>query len=105
MSTFDQVEKNIQQGAEYIQSKVKEAMPKVSFNKNGYEIRTQVLDLAKQWSEFEYSQKFVGWEISQKRDKDSGQIVTTVGMPDVPGVDNVLETAEKFYNFINNSSK
>jgi len=80
-------------------------MPKVSFNKNGYEIRTQVLDLAKQWSEFEYSQKFVGWEISQKRDKDSGQIVTTVGMPDVPGVDSVLETAEKFYNFINNSSK
>ena len=105
MSTFDQVEKNIQQGAEYIQGKVKEAMPKVSFNKNGYEIRTQVLDLAKQWSEFEYSQKFVGWEISQKRDKDSGQLVTTVGMPDVPGVDQVLETAEKFYNFINNSSK
>jgi len=61
--------------------------------------------LAKQWNEFEYSQKFVGWEISQKRDKDSGQIVTTVGMPDVPGVDQVLETAEKFYNFINNSSK
>jgi len=105
MSTFDQVEKNIQQGAEYIQGKVKEAMPKVSFNKNRYEIRTQVLDLAKQWNEFEYSQKFVGWEISQKRDKDSGQIVTTVGMPDVPGVDQVLETAEKFYNFINNSSK
>jgi hypothetical protein len=105
MSTFDQIEKNVQQGAEYVQSKVKEALPKVSFNKNGYEIRTQVLDLAKQWNEFEYSQKFVGWEISQKRDKDSGQIVTTVGMPDVPGVDQVLETAEKFYNFINNSSK
>ena len=105
MSTFDQIEKNVQQGAEYVQSKVKEALPKVSFNKNGYEIRTQVLDLAKQWNEFEYSQKFVGWEISQKRDKDSGQIVTTVGMPNVPGVDQVLETAEKFYNFINNSSK
>lgn len=105
MSTFKQVEDNVKAGAEYVQSKVKEAMPKVSFNKNGYEIRTQVLDLAKQWNEFEYSQKFVGWEISQKRDKDSGQIVTTVGMPDVPGVDQVLETAEKFYNFINNSSK
>ena len=105
MMSFDQVEKNIQQGAEYVQEKVKEAMPKVTFNKNGYEIRTQVLDLAKQWNEFEYSQKFVGWEISQKRDKDSGQIVTTVGMPDVPGVDNVLETAEKFYNFINKTGK
>ena len=99
------IEDNVKASADYVQEKVKGAMPKVSFNKNGYEIRTQVLDLAKQWNEFEYSQKFVGWEISQKRDKDSGQIVTTVGMPDVPGVDNVLETAEKFYNFINNSSK
>jgi hypothetical protein len=105
MSTFDQVEKNIQQGAEYIQSKMKDAMPKVSFNKNGYEIRTQVLDLAKQWNEFEYTQKISGWEISQKRDKDSGHIITTVGMPAVPGVDQVLATAEKFYNFINNSNK
>jgi len=47
MSTFKQVEDNVKAGAEYVQSKVKEAMPKVSFNKNGYEIRTQVLDMAK----------------------------------------------------------
>jgi len=105
MMSFDQVEKNIQQGAEYVQNKVKEAMPKVSFNKNGYEIRTQVLDMAKQWTEFEYSQKWVGWDVSAKRDKDTGQVVTKVGMPEVPGIDHVLETAEKFYNFINNNSK
>jgi len=105
MMSFDQVEKNIQQGAEYVQNKVKEAMPKVTFNKNGYEIRTQVLDMAKQWTEFEYSQKFVGWDVSAKRDEKSGQIVTKVGMPEIPGVDQVLETAEKFYNFINNNSK
>ena len=101
MSQFDQIEKNIQQGAEYIQDKVKEAMPKVTFNKNGYEIRTQVLDMAKAWSEFEYSQKWVGWEISAKRDKETGQVVTKVEMPEVPGVDQVLETAEKFYDFVN----
>ena len=101
MSQFDQIEKNIQQGAEYIQDKVKEAMPKVSFNKNGYEIRTQVLDMAKAWSEFEYSQRWVGWEISAKRDKETGQVVTKVEMPEVPGVDQVLETAEKFYDFVN----
>ena len=101
MSQFDQIEKNIQQGAEYIQDKVKEAMPKVTFNKNGYEIRTQVLDLAKQFTEFEYSQKWVGWEISTKRDPETGQMATKVGMPEVPGVDHVLETAEKFYDFIN----
>ena len=101
MSQFDQIEKNIQQGAEYIQDKVKEAMPKVTFNKNGYEIRTQVLDLAKQFTEFEYSQKWVGWEVSTKRDPETGQMSTKVGMPEVPGVDHVLETAEKFYDFIN----
>ena len=105
MSQFDQIEKNIQQGAEYIQDKVKEAMPKVSFNKNGYEIRTQVLDMAKAWSEFEYSQKWVGWEISAKRDKETGQVVTKVEMPEVPGVDQVLETAEKFYDFVNGKTK
>ena len=105
MMSFDQVEKNIQQGAEYVQSKVKEAMPKVTFNKNGYEIRTQVLDMAKAWSEFEYSQKWVGWEISAKRDKETGQVVSKVEMPDVPGVEQVLETAEKFYDFINKTGK
>ena len=105
MSTFDQVEKNIQQGAEYVQSKVKEAMPKVSFNKNGYEIRTQVLDMAKQFTEFEYSNKWNGWEITSKRDPQSGEIVNKVGMPEIPGVDQVLETAEKFYDFINNTKK
>lgn len=103
MSTFKQVEDNVKAGADYVQSKVKEAMPKVSFNKNGYEIRTQVLDMAKQWSEFEYSQKWLGFETSTKRDPNSGEFVTTVGMPEIPGVDQVLETAEKFYDFINKS--
>lgn len=101
MSTFDQIEKNVQQGAEYVQSKVKEALPKVSFNKNGYEIRTQVLDMAKSFTEFEHSQKWMGWEITQKRDEKTGEIVSKVGMPEVPGVDHVLEYAEKFYDFIN----
>jgi hypothetical protein len=101
MSQFDQIEKNIQQGAEYIQDKVKEAMPKVSFNKNGYEIRTQVLDMAKSFTEFEFSQKWMGFENSTKRDPQTGQIVSKVDMPEIPGVDQVLETAEKFYDFVN----
>jgi len=91
----------IEKGAEQLAQSVRETLPKVQFNKNGYEIRTQVLDLAKQWNEFEYSQKFLGYETSTKRDPNSGEFVTTVGMPEVPGVDQVLETAEKFYNFIN----
>jgi hypothetical protein len=91
----------IEKGAEQLAQSVRETLPKVQFNKNGYEIRTQVLDLAKQWNEFEYSQKFLGFETTTKRDQNSGEFVTTVGMPEVPGVDQVLETAEKFYNFIN----
>ena len=101
MMSFDAIKKSAEQTAEQMQTAVKEAMPKVTFNKNGYEIRTQVLDMAKAWSEFEYSQKWVGWEISAKRDKETGQVVTKVEMPEVPGVDQVLETAEKFYDFVN----
>ena len=95
----------IEKGAEQLAQSVRETLPKVQFNKNGYEIRTQVLDLAKQWNEFEYSQKFLGFETSTKRDPNSGEFITTVGMPEVPGVDQVLETAEKFYDFINNTNK
>jgi hypothetical protein len=103
MSTFKQVEDNVKAGAEYVQSKIQDAMPKVSFNKNGYEIRTQVLELAKGFEEFQFSSKFTGWEHTVSRDPKTGEVVTTVAIPTVPGVDQVLETAEKFYNFINKS--
>jgi|SRR6056300_1015774 hypothetical protein len=79
----------------------KQAMPKVTMNKNGYEIRTQVLEMAKDnvWSDFHA--KFAGWEQTVKRDPESGEVVTTVSMPEVPGVDAVLEAADKFYDFVN----
>tara|TARA_A200000113_G_scaffold220844_2_gene231623 strand:+ start:39 stop:350 length:312 start_codon:yes stop_codon:yes gene_type:complete len=95
----------IEKGAEQLAQSVRETLPKVQFNKNGYEIRTNVLDMAKQFKEFEYSSKWNGWEITSARDEKTGEIVNKVGMPDIPGVDDVLETAEKFYNFINNSKK
>ena len=89
--------------AQEIAEQVKSALPKVSFNKNGYEIRTQVLEMAKGFEEFQFGSKFAGWEQSVSRDPKTGEVVTTVEMPAVPGVDKVLETAEKFYNFINQS--
>ena len=95
----------IERGAEQLAQSVRETLPKVQFNKNGYEIRTNVLDMAKQFTEFEYSQKWNGWEITQKRDPQTGEIVSKVDMPEIPGVDHVLETAEKFYNFIQNPTK
>jgi len=76
-------------------------LPEVKFNKNGYEIRTDILSMAKDLVQAEHTTKFAGWEMSAKRDEKTGQIVTTVGMPEFPGLDKVLETAEKMYAFVN----
>ena len=79
--------------------------PKVQFNKNGYEIRTDVLGMAKQFTEFEFSNKWLGWETTTKRDKETGQIINKVDMPEIPGSKEVLETAEEFYKFVTGTSK
>jgi len=76
---------------------------KVNQNKNGYEIRTEVLAMAKDLVQNEYSMKFHGWEITGTKDQN-GQIITTVEMPQFPGLDKVLETAEKMYNFVSSAS-
>ena len=80
-------------------------LPEVKFNKNGYEIRTDILAMAKDMVSDEFHTKFQGWEMSAKRDEKSGQIITTVGMPEFPGLDKVLETAEKMYGFVNSGVK
>ncbi len=49
----------------------------------------------------EYSVKFAGWEQSVARDEKTGQIVSTTSMPEFPGIDKVLEAAEKMYGFVN----
>jgi hypothetical protein len=76
-------------------------LPEVKFNKNGYEIRTDILDMAKGLVSEEFHAKFNGWEMSTARDEKTGNLVTTVGMPEFPGLDKVLETAEKMYAFVN----
>ena len=90
----------------------KDVMPKINTNKNGYEIRTDVLKLASvavwkdyyaKWDQFEKS--IPGIEKSPARVAlnidDDGTPVATVTLPGVPGTDEVLEAAEKFYAFIN----
>lgn len=90
--------KQFEQFAEMMQS----MMPKVKANKNGYELRTKVLEMAKDnvWSD--YHAKFAGWEQTVKRDPETGEVVTTVTMPDIPGAEAVLETAQQFYDFVSN---
>ena len=79
-------------------------MPEVKFNKNGYELRTDILAMAKDAVQHEYQMKFQGWELSTKRDEKTGQLVSTVNMPEFPGLDKILETAEKMYGFVNQGS-
>jgi len=80
-------------------------LPEVKFNKNGYEIRTDVLAMAKDAVMEEYHSKFRGWEMSVARDEKTGQVVTKVDMPEFPGLDKIMEAAEKFYGFVNTGAK
>lgn len=76
--------------------------PEFRTTKNGYEIRADVLEMAKQLVTEEYHAKYMGWEVSRERDPKTGQIVTKVAAPEFPGLDKVLEAAQKMYDFVNN---
>ena len=76
-------------------------LPEVKFNKNGYEIRTDILAMAKDMVQQDFQVKFNGWEMTAERDPKTGQIVSKVNMPEFPGLEKVLETAEKMYSFVN----
>ena len=76
-------------------------LPEVKFNKNGYEIRTDVLGMAKDVVMQDYNLKMAGWQMSAVKDEKTGQIVTSVGMPEFPGMEKILEAAEKMYAFVN----
>jgi len=80
-------------------------LPEVKFNKNGYEIRTEILNMAKDLVQSDFHMKFQGWEMTAERDEKTGQIVSKVSMPEYPGLDKVLETAEKMYSFVNQGVK
>ena len=80
-------------------------LPEVKFNKNGYEIRTDILAMAKDLVSQDFHVKFQGWEMTATRDEKTGQIVNKVDMPEFPGLDKVLEAAEKMYAFVNAGAK
>lgn len=79
-------------------------MPEVNFTKNGYEIRADILGMAKELVEADFHAKWQGWELTAQRDEKTGQIVTTVGMPEFPGVEQVLTAAEMLYKFVNSTA-
>lgn len=79
-------------------------MPEFRVSKTGYELRTDILSMAKDLVGQEYAMKFQGWELSAKRDEKTGQLVSTVEMPQFPGLDQILATAEKMYGFVNQTT-
>ena len=80
-------------------SKMAPQIPKVAFNKNGYEIRTQVLEMAQNQLWQDYYAKVGALETSVRKEHD--EVVTKVEFPEFPGSDQVLETARQFYDFVN----
>ena len=83
---------------------MKSFTPQFKTNKNGYDIRTKILEMAQNEMWNDYHAKFGAWSTSIA--KDGEEIAIKVEMPTVPGVSEVLETAEKFYSFVEgNNSK
>lgn len=83
--------------------KMKQLVPQVSFNKNGYEIRAQMLEMAQSQLWQDYHARWGAFETSIS--KEGKEVVARVEMPSAPGVDQVLDAAEKFYAFVNQNTK
>jgi hypothetical protein len=81
---------------------MKAAMPSVKPNKNGYELRTKVLEFAQNQAWQDYHAKLGAFETSVTKEGD--EVVTKVSMPEVPGADAVLDTANKFYEFVSGNA-
>lgn len=81
--------------AENLKSLVPQA-PEFKAKKSGFEIRAEVLGMAKQFTEFEYNAKLGNVDTQCK----NGEFITSVNYPEVPGIDQVLKNAERFYSFI-----
>lgn len=81
-------------------AKMTPAMPKVKFNKSGFEIRADMLELASSQMWQDYHAKLGAYETSVS--KEDGEVVTKVELPEAPTTEAILEAAEKFYNFVNN---
>ena len=69
--------------------------------RNGYEIRADLLGLAKQIAEFNYSIKYQEYETSVRKDGD--QVVTEFKYPTIQPED-IIATAQKFNEFVTNGS-
>lgn len=75
-------------------------IPEFKTTKSGYEVRTEILGMAKELVMSDFQFKWQGWEVTTQRDSN-GTIVSKVDMPSFPGIEKVLDTAQKMYDFVN----
>jgi gas vesicle protein len=68
--------------------------------RNGYEIRADLLGLAKDIAQFNYSVKLNEYEMSAKKDGD--QVVTEFKFPTISAED-IIEQAKKYNDFVTNA--
>ena len=69
-------------------------------NKSGYEIRAQVLEMAKDFVENQFQSYWINWSQKTQRDQNGNISVTAPAMPEPPELNEVLETARRMYNFV-----
>ena len=69
-------------------------------NKNAYEIRTEILDMAKTFVMDRFYSSKQNWEMSTDRHPDDGTILSTVDAPQYPSSNEILAEAKKLYSFV-----
>ena len=72
----------------------------VSNNKNAYEIRTEILDMAKTFVMDRFHNERSNWENSADRHPETGTILSLKNAPVYPSSNDVLAEAEKLYSFV-----
>ena len=72
----------------------------VSNNKNAYEIRTEILDMAKTFVMDRFHNERSNWENSADRHPETGTILSLKKAPVYPSSNDVLAEAEKLYSFV-----
>ena len=72
----------------------------MSVNKSGYEIRAQVLKMAKNFVENQFQSYWMNWLQKAPRDQNGNIYASAPGMPEPPELNEVLETARRMYNFV-----
>lgn len=75
-------------------------LPEIKINKNGYEIRSDLIGFAKEFMLTEYQYKL--GEYNHKVSAQNGKLEIAVTFPTPPTPEDVIACAEKFMAFVKN---